>query len=111
MVLSGGGALGAYQAGVYEGMSEQRFAPDWVAGVSIGAINAALIAGNPAERRIERLVNPDLSQGLPAFLTQDPGLCSGLMMVQIAAASLVAESRSLATPASIQSIPIGTKSS
>jgi histidine ammonia-lyase len=58
-----------------------------------------------AERRIERLVNPDLSQGLPAFLTQDPGLCSGLMMVQIAAASLVAESRSLATPASVQSIP------
>jgi histidine ammonia-lyase len=58
-----------------------------------------------AERRIERLVNPDLSQGLPAFLTQDPGLCSGLMMVQIAAASLVAESRTLATPASIQSIP------
>ena len=45
-----------------------------------------------AERRVERLVNPDLSQGLPAFLTGDPGLCSGLMMVQIAAASLVAES-------------------
>ncbi|HET6778716.1 MAG TPA: histidine ammonia-lyase [Gemmatimonadales bacterium] len=58
-----------------------------------------------SERRIERLVNPDLSQGLPAFLTQDPGLCSGLMMVQIAAASLVAESRSLAMPASIGSIP------
>ena len=58
-----------------------------------------------AERRIERLVNPDLSQGLPAFLTRDPGLCSGFMMVQIAAASLVAESRSLAMPASIGSIP------
>jgi histidine ammonia-lyase len=58
-----------------------------------------------AERRIERLVNPDLSQGLPAFLTSDPGLCSGLMMVQIAAASLVAESRALAMPASIGSIP------
>jgi len=58
-----------------------------------------------AERRVERLVNPDLSQGLPAFLTSDPGLCSGLMMVQIAAASLVAESRSLAMPASIGSIP------
>ena len=58
-----------------------------------------------AERRIERLVNPDLSQGLPAFLTPDPGLCSGLMMVQIAAASLVAESRALAMPASIGSIP------
>jgi histidine ammonia-lyase len=58
-----------------------------------------------AERRIERLVNPDLSQGLPAFLTADPGLSSGYMMVQITAASLVAESRSIAMPASIGSIP------
>jgi histidine ammonia-lyase len=58
-----------------------------------------------AERRVERLVNPDLSQGLPAFLTAEPGLCSGFMMVQITAASLVAESRSLAMPASIGSIP------
>ena len=58
-----------------------------------------------AERRVERLVNPDLSQGLPAFLTRDAGLSSGLMMVQITAASLVAESRALAYPASIGSIP------
>ncbi|MDQ2670450.1 MAG: histidine ammonia-lyase, partial [Gemmatimonadota bacterium] len=58
-----------------------------------------------AERRVERLVNPDLSQGLPAFLTPDPGLRSGYMMVQITAASLVAESRTLAMPASIGSIP------
>jgi histidine ammonia-lyase len=58
-----------------------------------------------AERRVERLVNPDLSQGLPAFLTADPGLSSGFMMVQITAASLVAESRSLCMPASIGSIP------
>jgi histidine ammonia-lyase len=58
-----------------------------------------------AERRVERLVNPDLSQGLPAFLTKDPGLRSGYMMVQITAASLVAESRTLAYPASIGSIP------
>ena len=58
-----------------------------------------------AERRVERLVNPDLSQGLPAFLTDDPGLSSGFMMVQITAASLVAESRALAMPASIGSIP------
>jgi histidine ammonia-lyase len=58
-----------------------------------------------AERRVERLVNPDLSQGLPAFLTGDPGLSSGFMMVQITAASLVAESRTLAHPASIGSIP------
>ncbi len=58
-----------------------------------------------AERRIERLVNPDLSDGLPAFLTADPGLSSGHMMVQITAAALVAESRTLAYPASIGSIP------
>lgn len=58
-----------------------------------------------AERRIERLVNPDLSQGLPAFLTSDAGRSSGFMMVQITAASLVAESRAIAHPASIGSIP------
>ncbi len=55
LVLQGGGALGAYQAGVYEGLVEAGFAPNWVAGVSIGAINAALIGGNPPERRIERI--------------------------------------------------------
>jgi predicted acylesterase/phospholipase RssA len=55
LVLQGGGALGAYQAGVYEGLSEAGIAPEWVAGISIGAINAALIVGNPPERRIERL--------------------------------------------------------
>ncbi|MEO6067235.1 MAG: histidine ammonia-lyase [Gemmatimonadota bacterium] len=58
-----------------------------------------------SERRVERLVNPDLSEGLPAFLTHDPGLHSGYMMVQITAASLVAESRALCMPASIGSIP------
>jgi histidine ammonia-lyase len=58
-----------------------------------------------SERRVERLVNPDLSQGLPAFLTADAGRSSGFMMVQITAASLVAESRTLAYPASIGSIP------
>jgi NTE family protein len=55
LVLQGGGALGAYQAGVYEGLAEAGIAPNWIAGVSIGAINAALIAGNPPDRRIERL--------------------------------------------------------
>ena len=55
LLLQGGGALGAYQAGVYKGLSEARLEPDWVAGISIGAINAALIAGNPPERRVERL--------------------------------------------------------
>jgi NTE family protein len=55
LVLQGGGALGAYQAGVYQALHEAGIEPDWVSGVSIGAINAALIAGNPAERRVERL--------------------------------------------------------
>ena len=55
LVLQGGGALGAYQAGVFEGLAECGAAPDWVAGVSIGAVNAALIAGNPPQRRVERL--------------------------------------------------------
>jgi NTE family protein len=55
LVLQGGGALGAYQAGVYEALHEHGMEPDWVIGTSIGAINAALIAGNPAGRRLERL--------------------------------------------------------
>lgn len=55
LLLQGGGALGAYQAGVYEGMAEVGIAPTWVVGISIGAINAALIAGNAPERRTERL--------------------------------------------------------
>src|ERR1700682_5390875 len=67
LVLQGGGALGAYQAGVYEGMAEQGIAPDWVAGVSIGAINGALIAGNPVELRLQRLREfwDRVSSGIP----------------------------------------------
>lgn len=55
LVLQGGGALGAYQAGVYQAMHEAGIEPDWVIGTSIGAINAALIAGNTPENRIIRL--------------------------------------------------------
>jgi NTE family protein len=55
LVLQGGGALGAYQAGVYEALAEADIQPNWVAGVSIGAINAAIIAGNPPNTRIEKL--------------------------------------------------------
>ena len=55
LVLQGGGALGSYQAGVYEALAASPYQPDWVAGISIGAINAAIIAGNPPERRVERL--------------------------------------------------------
>jgi NTE family protein len=55
LVLQGGGALGAYQLGVYQALSEAGIEPDWVIGTSIGAINASLIAGNPPEHRIVRL--------------------------------------------------------
>ena len=55
LVLQGGGALGSYQAGVYDALSTSEYLPDWVAGISIGAVNAAIIAGNPPEVRVERL--------------------------------------------------------
>src|ERR1700756_4585015 len=55
LVLQGGGALGAYQCGVYQALREAEIEPDWVCGVSIGAINSAIIAGNPPDRRLERL--------------------------------------------------------
>jgi NTE family protein len=55
LVLQGGGALGSYQGGVYEALSVSEYLPDWVAGISIGAINAAVIAGNAPEHRVQRL--------------------------------------------------------
>src|SRR5689334_4577900 len=55
LILQGGGALGAYQAGVYQALAEANLHPDAVAGISIGAINSALIAGNPPEKRVEKL--------------------------------------------------------
>jgi NTE family protein len=55
LVLQGGGALGAYQAGVYQGLFEAGIAPNWIAGISIGAFNTAIIAGNPPQRRMEAL--------------------------------------------------------
>lgn len=74
LLLQGGGALGAYQAGVYEGLVEAGITPTWVVGISIGAINSALIAGNPPERRVERLrefwrrMSLDVTPPLPAWL-------------------------------------------
>lgn len=55
LVLQGGGALGSYQAGVYQALQEAGIEPDWIIGTSIGAINASLIAGNEPQRRLERL--------------------------------------------------------
>jgi len=74
-VLQGGGALGSFQAGIYEALAEAEVPIDWVAGISIGAINAALIAGNPPERRIERLAAfwETVTSGLPSFPLMWPG--------------------------------------
>ena len=55
LLLQGGGALGAYQGGVYEALAEADIHPDWIAGISIGAINAAIIAGNAPNSRVDRL--------------------------------------------------------
>jgi NTE family protein len=77
LVLQGGGALGAYQVGVYEALHEAGIEPDWVIGTSIGAINGAIIAGNPPQQRCERLhefwtnVEQRAGHGLPEIV---PGL-------------------------------------
>jgi NTE family protein len=55
LVLQGGGALGAYQAGVYQALDEAGLDPDWISGISIGAFNSAIIAGNPPGTRVEKL--------------------------------------------------------
>jgi NTE family protein len=90
-VLQGGGALGAFQAGVYEALHEAGIEPDWIIGTSIGAINASLIAGNEPRNRLPRLEEfwrrvahrdawnawtawPQLAQGLSYWKT----LCGGL---------------------------------
>ena len=82
LLLQGGGALGAYQAGVYQALSEAHLDPDWVAGISIGAINSALIAGNPPEARLEKLrafwervsAGRSRTNGEPCQHTHDTGL-------------------------------------
>jgi NTE family protein len=73
LLLQGGGALGAYQAGVYEALAEADLHPDWTAGISIGAINAAIIAGNPPERRVDQL------RAFWRFITQSPATGFGFL--------------------------------
>jgi NTE family protein len=81
LVLQGGGALGAYQAGVYEALAEAAIHPNWIAGVSIGAINAALIAGNPPQVRVDRLrefwTQVTSGGGWPCFGDPSFGLARG----------------------------------
>ncbi|HEY6218440.1 MAG TPA: histidine ammonia-lyase [Gemmatimonadaceae bacterium] len=71
--------------------------------LAIALTNLAVIS----ERRTERLVNPDLNEGLPPFLTRDAGVSSGFMMVQVTAAAITSECKVLAHPASVDSIPTG----
>jgi NTE family protein len=76
LVLQGGGALGAYQAGAALALARRGILPDWIAGISIGALNAAILAGNPPERRAERLRGfwERITSGLPDILTPGPAL-------------------------------------
>lgn len=69
--------------------------------MAIALTNLAVMA----ERRIDRLVHPDLNEGLPPFLTKDAGVCSGLMMAQVTAAAVTSECKVLSHPASVDSIP------
>lgn len=75
LMLQGGGALGAYQAGVYQGLYEAGIEPNWIAGISIGALNTAIIAGNAPKDRVPRLLQfweticqPAFGFPLPAFI-------------------------------------------
>src|ERR1700739_2663056 len=83
LLLQGGGALGAYQGGVYEALSEAHVEPDWVAGISIGAMNAALIAGNRPDERIDKVREfwQCITQGAPwdgaGLLAMVPGEIRG----------------------------------
>ena len=76
LVLQGGGALGSYQAGVYEALSEADYRPTWIAGISIGAITAAMIAGNAPEHRIDRL--RDFWDGITSPTASWPNIPSDL---------------------------------
>jgi len=79
LVLQGGGALGSYQAGVYEALASSEYLPDWVAGISIGAINAAIIAGNTPAHRLQSLRS--FWQGITAHTSLWPSVVDGSLAV------------------------------
>lgn len=89
LVLQGGGALGAYQVGVYQALHEAGIEPDWIIGTSIGAINASLIAGNPVERRLKclhafwsRVEHSPVHQAFAALPLLGPAAATWLTLVQ-----------------------------
>lgn len=89
LLLQGGGALGSFQAGVYQELDRHGIEVDWVAGISIGAINAAIIAGNPRDRRLEKLRSfwEKLSSALPDYFSS--GATEVREMAHLAAATAV----------------------
>lgn len=90
LVLQGGGALGAYQAGAFEALTDARHYPDWLAGISIGAINAAVIAGNSPDRCLSKLRG--FWDGLTSGLTAEPwdrGAVSRQIFNETAAAMVI----------------------
>lgn len=79
LVLQGGGALGSYQAGVYEALASSEYLPDWVAGISIGAINAAIIAGNTPANRVKSLLS--FWEGITVHTSLWPSALDGSLAV------------------------------
>ena len=104
LVLQGGGALGAYQAGVYEALGEANINPDWVAGVSIGAINSAIIAGNETQRAGREAAAPFGRRSPP--IPCSTGLLPPIPSLQ-RATSRARSSTSLAQAARSQRVPRG----
>ena len=90
LVLQGGGALGSYQAGVYEVLAGSQYQPDWVAGISIGAINAAIIAGNAPAERVARLKSfwDQITTPTAAWPTLPPALAGAQRRASAAASML-----------------------
>jgi NTE family protein len=78
LLLQGGGSLGAYQVGVFKGMAEHGFTPDWVVGTSIGAINSAIIAGNLPKNRVKKLVS--FWQEIATRLPRVPDVMNDLLL-------------------------------
>lgn len=95
LLLQGGGALGAYQAGVYQALAEAALLPDWVAGISIGAINSAIIAGNPPAERVAKLrafwekitTGAGWSWDSPAVSSVSKGDAARVLLNQVSAAT------------------------
>jgi NTE family protein len=103
LVLQGGGALGSYQAGVYEALAESPYLPDWVAGISIGAINAAIIAGNAPEQRVACLRKfwEEITAPSAMWPTVPAGIFSALQQRASATMSLLAGQPGFFTPRDI----------